>query len=234
MNTPNRRLFVVIHTLSTEPAGIEHAIGQTELARGNGADGIIIIPDYAKAGHPQATTEEQLLYLEALKEQFPDFPIGVNFLTRLSGIEDHLYRIQPAFIQTDSAGFDSVDRTKLPQTEFFCGLAFKYSQYEDVRGEKLKIHSLRVTQVCDVPTTSGKATGVPADVEKIREIVSYLPEGKRLGIASGVSAENVHSYMQAGITDFLVATSLLLGVDIHNHDLLDPKKIADLARTIHA
>jgi hypothetical protein len=232
---PVTRFFVVIHTVTRESSGLEHALEQTAIAMDNGADGIFIIPDYEKGSEIMATTEEQLIYAKALRKKFPHYLIGINFLTMsMADIALDLYAVQPNLLQTDGSSLKGIEKGNLPVTECFCGLAFKYSSKEKLRGERLREHCLAVASMCDVPTTSGSGTGYAADIEKIKEIVSYLPKGKRLGLASGVTMENVESYLEAGVTDFLVATSLRDHVDKHGRDILDPSEIAGMAEKIHA
>lgn len=228
------RFFVVIHTVSSENFGLDHVLSQTKIAKNNGADGIFIIPDYAKGSELKATTADQFSYLKSLQENFPDFLIGVNFLVRLSEIVPDIYSTKPSLLQTDGASFSGIQKDQLPTTEFFCGVAFKYSKYETVTGDELREHCLSVANLCDVPTTSGKATGISASQEKIKEIVMCLPQGKRLGLASGVSIDNVEDYLRAGVTDFLVATSLVSHVDELGRDILSPESISMLATKIHS
>jgi len=227
---PNRRFFVVIHTITK---GLQHVFGETEIARLAGADGVFLIPDYAK-GNRKATVEDQFLYLAKLKERL-DFTIGVNFLVGQEALVPRLYALQPDLYQTDSSSISKIDKSKLPNTEFFLGLAFKYSRNVHLTGIALKEHCAKVSAVADVPTTSGDATGIEADMSKIREIRSYLPADKRLGIASGVTEENVLMYLQEGVTDFLVATSLIEKVsEMDGSDILSFSKVSKMAEIIHS
>jgi len=58
----------------------------------------------------------------------------------------------------------------------------------------------------DVVTTSGPGTGKAADIEKIKRIKLAM-KNHPLGIASGVTAQNVRTYME--YADFiLVATGI--------------------------
>ncbi len=228
---PNRRFFVVIHTITN---GLLHAFGETELARQAGADGIFLIPDYAK-GNKKATMEDQFLYLEKLKKKIPNFSVGGNFLVSPEALLPRIYTIQPDLYQTDSSSALKIEKSKLPNTEFFLGLAFKYSRDVHLTGNALKEHCEKVSAIADVPTTSGDATGVEADLKKIREIRSYLPTDKRLGIASGVAEENVQMYLQEGVTDFLVATSLIEKVsEVDGSDILSFSKVSKMAEAIHS
>lgn len=229
-----RRFFVMIHTVSQKWFGNDHVLSQTAIAHDHGADGVFLIPDYAKGKEVQASSEDQFLYIENLKRTFPDFLIGANFLMYLALIEEKIYTSKLDLLQTDSSSLDGLNKEKLPATELFCGVAFKYSRHENITGPALEKHCLGVANACNVPTTSGKATGVSADIEKIKEIRSYLPAGKRLGIASGITEENVTSYINAGVTDFLVATSLVSHVDELYRDILDTEKVLSLAAKIHS
>ncbi len=231
-NRIQTRFFVVIHTIAPTSNGTNHVIEQARIAQECGADGVFLIPDYAK-GPLKATSHDQCAYLKKLKRTHPDFLIGVNFLSNLSDLASEIYSIQPNLLQTDGVSVFALDKEQLPHTEFFCGVAFKYSKNERLTGDTLKEHCVHVGENCDVPTTSGQATGIPADIQKIQEIKLYLPE-KRLGIASGVTVENVTEYLNAGVTDFLVATSLVSHVDEFSCDILDKERVISLATKIHS
>ncbi len=226
-----RRFFVVIHTITN---GLDHALETSALAKQAGADGVFLIPDYAK-GAGRAAVGEQFSYLEKLKVKMPEFLIGVNFLVGPEILIPRIYDAQPDLYQTDSSSVSGIDKLKLPNTEFFVGVAFKYSKNVHLIGDALKGHCEKVSTIADVPTTSGNATGVEADLEKIREIRSYLPENKRLGIASGVTEHNVKSYLKEGVTDFLVATSLIDRVSEENGaDILNLAKVLKMSEIIHS
>lgn len=228
-NLPNRRFFVVIHTLRD---GSDHVLKQTKLAQDNGADGVFIIPDYAKGTDKMATLSDQFNYLKLLKENLPNFLIGVNFLKKPADIVPDIYSNPPDLFQTDGNTLSGLDISQMQGTEFFAGLAFKYSKNVHLTGDALKEHCEYISSICQVPTTSGDATGIPASLDKIREIRSYLSSDKRLGLASGVDENNVLGYLDAGVTDFLVATSLISHVDTCEFDILDPEKISKMASII--
>lgn len=73
--------------------------------------------------------------------------------------------------------------------------------------QNIELAAKIATQYMDVVTTSGRGTGFVPEVEKIRAMKAAI--GKHpLGIASGISPDNVHDFTP--IADaFLVATSLL-------------------------
>lgn len=225
------RLFIVIHTL-TGDKGLNHVITETAIAKANGADGIFIIPDYAKGRDKMATTSDQFLYLQNLKERFSDFLIGANFLKKTIDLVPDIYTNSPNLLQIDGDSLYGIEKEKLPTTESFCGVAFKYSKKVHFTGNNLKIHCSEIESICHVPTTSGDATGSPASLEKVKEIRSYLLEDTRLGIASGVTIQNLPDYLEAGVTDFLVATSLIDHVDQDGFDILNPKSVEEMSKII--
>lgn len=226
-----RRFFVVIHTVTN---GLNHALETAELVKEAGVEGVFLIPDYAK-GAGIAAVGEQFSYLEKLKVKIPELLIGVNFLVGPEILIPRIYEAQPDLYQTDSSSVLGIDKLKLPNTEFFVGVAFKYSKNVNLTGDALKSHCEMVSAIADVPTTSGDATGIEADLKKIREIRSYLPENKRLGIASGVTEHNINSYLQEGVTDFLVATSLIDRVSEENGaDILNFAKVLKMSEIIHS
>ena len=92
-----RRFFVVVHTVTN---GLDHAMETSELANQAGADGVFLIPDYAK-GTRRAAVIEQFSYLERLKVKMPEFLIGVNFLVGPEILMPRIYDAQPDLYQTD-------------------------------------------------------------------------------------------------------------------------------------
>jgi hypothetical protein len=77
----------------------------------------------------------------------------------------------------------------------------------------------------DVITTSGSATGISADVEKVRKIKG-LAGSHPVGLASGVSIENIQDYIK-NVDISIVSTKI--SNDYRN---LNPEKVAELANII--
>ena len=71
----------------------------------------------------------------------------------------------------------------------------------------------------DVVMTSGAATGVSADLEKIEKMRKGVGRAKPLGLASGVTPENIGVYLGEGVDVVLVAT----GVSSSFHELSEEK-----------
>jgi hypothetical protein len=242
-HTKPPRLFVVIHAqnMATNDYSLTHVLSHTEMAIENSADGVFLIPDYENeftGRNRRATPEDIVFYYKEIKKEFPDFPVGVNFLLLFKRMDTILIeQIKETvfdMIQSDGSFEQVLPLSEMVSTEFFPGLAFKYSKHENATGAVLK-------ELCEklpsgkniIPTTSGPATGIAADVGKIQEIRTYLSADRRLGIASGITLENVDSFLTAGVTDFLVATWLRKEVN-EGYDMLDSDKICQLANRIHA
>lgn len=233
--------FVVIHAQHRidDDMAFGHVVGETKKIFDAGASGVFLIPDYENESNgysKRATPEDLFFYYSELKKIFPDFPVGVNFLKRFETMDSVLIeRIKERnfnMIQSDGSFAKVIPFEEKGQTQFFTGLAFKYSKYESASGEKLKRLCESIPKFENViPTTSGVATGQAADYGKIREIRSCLNPNQRLGIASGITKENVEGFLEAGVTDFLVATSLI-ETNFKGFDILNAEKIKALAGKI--
>ena len=114
-------------------------------------------------------------------------------------------------------------RRHAPQCLYFGGVAFKYQRpVEDLES------ACRVAaRYMDVVTTSGPGTGFAAEVEKIRRMGSALG-GKPLAIASGITPENVGSYLSCA-DSFLVATGIS-----RDFTELDPEQVSLLIQRVRA
>ena len=74
----------------------------------------------------------------------------------------------------------------------------------------------------DVVTTSGTATGNPAEISKIATFRSALPDTP-IALASGITPENAANY--AMVDCFMVATGINIADDFYN---IDPAKLESL------
>lgn len=215
----------VIHVESRE-----QALHNAQIAKKSGCNGIFMI------NHHISFTALIRNYF-AVRETFPDLWIGLNCLDLAP---QELFRLvasgNVAGIWTDNAMIDE-GRSFQEQAEeillirsskgwkglYFGGVAFKYQP---------AVHQLdRATKVAakymDVVTTSGPATGQPADVEKIRVMKEALGDFP-LAIASGITPDNVSQYLPLADA-FLVATGIS-----KNFTELDPyltKKLVDKVRS---
>ena len=199
-------------------------------------DSFLLIPDYAKEGSgvQRATLDQMIAIYKAVKKEFSDMKLGINFLSKNFVTEELLTEHDFDYLQSDESISKRLASNFL-ETEFFTALAFKYSRHEKARGDELRKLCGEYTQgfLNLIPTTSGSATGQEADLSKIEEIRSSLPNG-RLAIASGVTLQNVYSYLDLGVTDFIVASSLIESVTGDGFDVISPDRTRELFEMISA
>ena len=231
----DNKLYVVIHALGIEGFG-NHVRKEALKAKKAGADGVLLIPDYAKGDIPRATPDQLDICLNAIQPLRSDvFKIGVNYLDHKFSTES--VKNKPGnfdLLQSDGKIFEELDPSQYSNITFFSALAFKYSKTENSTGVALKslCNPYLSCSTNVIPTTSGTATGSAPPLRKLSEIREYLPTGG-LAIASGVTIENVLSLMDVGVTDMIVATSLIYHVDDSGFDILNPEKVRGLADLIH-
>jgi predicted TIM-barrel enzyme len=109
-----------------------------------------------------------------------------------------------------------------PKALYFGSVAFKHQHQPADLSHMTRLASKHM----DVVTTSGDATGVAADLAKIQQMKEAA--GAPLGIASGITPENVHGYLPY-IDWFLVATGIS-----KTFNELDPEKVTKLQEIITA
>lgn len=107
----------------------------------------------------------------------------------------------------------------------FGGTAFKYQHH--VSRHQLPDAAEFSSKACDVVTTSGDRTGEPPTIDKI-QLMRMGVEKHALGIASGITPENVNLYL-AHTDAFLVAT----GIEV-TFGYLDPVKVRTVVTKAHA
>ncbi|MDO8551217.1 MAG: BtpA/SgcQ family protein [bacterium] len=214
----------VIHVETTKQTMQNAAIAQEA-----GADGAFLIS-------MQGMDHRDLLKMhETVRKEFATWWIGVNCLDLhaisvfdqlnpgVSGVwsdnaciyewqEKQLIadQIQKARIQSGWKGL------------YFGGVAFKYQRQVDNIALAAKI----ATKYMDVVTTSGEGTGHAPDREKIALMKASIGQFP-LGIASGISPENVRDYLEVADC-FLVATSLL----VPGKEQFDPYRVRALIEAV--
>jgi len=197
------KIYPVIHV-----EDIPQAIGNTLIARKYGADGVFLIN--------HKISPEDLLEIHArVAEVVEDWWIGINCL----GFSDEqmFQHATPEMsgIWTDNANID--ERTDFQQNAnyiqsfrkksgwqglYFGGVAFKYQR------EIIDLESAceKAIPYVDIVTTSGPGTAKAADVNKIERMSKAL-KGHPLAIASGITFDNIESYLDKA-THFLVASGI--------------------------
>lgn len=192
----------VVHVVS-----VEQTFENITIAQGEGADGVFLI------NHHSLYSELFSLY-EVIRSDFPDYWIGINALDlgtdalcKLPLDVNGLW-VDDAGVDDQSGGTRAAESFARERENsswsglYFGGVAFKYQR----RVKDVALAAQRAAPFVDVITTSGEGTGFAPDIEKIRAMKKAIGEHP-LGIASGITPENVHEYMPYA-NCFLVATGI--------------------------
>lgn len=205
-----------------------------KVAHGEGADGVFLIYDYEAT--PRPNDHDVLGAYHYARSQHPSWWIGINLL-------DH----EPKQVvlktpkHTSGLWFDDprIDERLGMSIEYLAGVQKKNDAAHlpnipllfasiDFKGQHRPKDPAKVARMAngfaDALVTSGSMTGVPADPERVQLLrdATTMP----LGLASGVSVENVKRYLDVGVDFFIVNTS------ISTEHRLDPKKVAALRAVI--
>ncbi|MCA9715582.1 MAG: hypothetical protein H6713_28365 [Myxococcales bacterium] len=225
-----RVLLPVIHL----PLGEAGAFAAIDVAIEADADGVFLINQGMRA-------HAVLQLLGAVKRRYRGLWVGVNLL----GYPPEAVPTLPEArlmdgIWADDAGVDRLEpelanesaeawRAARVRGEFpglyFGGTAFKTQ--DDIPDHMLPWVARAAASFVDVVTTSGRATGVAARVDKVRALRETLGDHK-LAVASGVSPDNV-----AGILPYVDAYLVATGIE-RTFGVLDPARTKALAEMIHA
>ncbi len=150
----------------------------------------------------------------SVKGNFPQLRVGANFLTQSA--EAALQRSLDLGLDatwTDKPGVTSFGANEAalrisavlrqhPQHQFFGSVAFKYQAPERFPPQA----AVAAANLGMVATTSGAATGVAADVDKLRAMKAALGDHP-LALASGVSPDNASQFVPY-VDFFLVSTHI--------------------------
>lgn len=227
------KFHAVLHVLPGKGCE-DHLLQQSQIAQKSGATSVMLIPDYVKdkSAANKITDQKWNNIIKLLKKE-SSIKIGANPLG-CNKIEI-LYRSGAELIQSDGGYMPCFDITVPDNLDLFFGIFFKYSGEEDSWQNPTTLQkTLSRLPIGAIATTSGPATGKSADPAKVSVIRQALAKESRLALASGVSTDNVLSYLNIGVTDFLVSTSLLKGTDENRRDLFDPDKVRKMSDMILA
>lgn len=224
----------VIHVLDNEQAE-----RNTKLAIEGGCPGVFLINHDFKY-------ERFLPIVKHVRQKFPDFWIGVNFLavtgkeafpvlatlekegTRVDAYWADDARIDERRPESDQPEADEILQIKSDHNwngMYFGGTAFK--KQRDVKPDDYAKSASIACNFMDVVTTSGIATGHSADLDKIDTFRTTCGE-KPLAVASGITPENVSQYIP-NLDCVLVATGINIKDDFYN---IDPERLANLMHNI--
>ena len=176
--------------------------------------------------------ETFLPIIRSIRTGYPDFWIGINFLAVtglnafpiLASLENGGCRIDAYW--GDDARIDEREDQQIEASEiqnirqqtgwnglYFGGTAFK-KQREVNPADYVKSAKIAGDFV-DVVTTSGIATGNPAEISKLATFRSALPNTP-IALASGITPQNAADY--AMVDCFMVATGINITGDFYNID----------------
>lgn len=207
----------------------DQAIRNASMAFEVGADGVFLI---AHGGGSDITFGAYL----AIRDKYPDIWIGVNLLgwhpiEVFDAIPNGINAIWADDADIDENGNNQDSETLLLAQRdytqrsgnrclYFGGVDHKCGRKADNLINAAGIASKFMDYVC----TSGPGTGKSADVSKIRAMAEGAT--KPLAIASGITPENVQSYLPYAKA-FLVATGI--SSDFYN---FDRERLAKLVHTV--
>lgn len=223
--TTRRTLYAVIHAHD-----VAHGIEQARVALENGADGIALIDQYCGADAVGRIAAKVCLMVKDTKD------LLVNILQGDGTLGPGLGRMVGCGVWADSltpALEVAMRHGHADQLTLLCGFGFKYQAETDLEaGYRLALAeglSRRPDGWFDlVPMVSGRATGLAPGQVLIRRIRSLIGHRTPLAIASGITAENIGTYLQEA-THFLVGTA----VEDGQHCIV-PAKVQELAAIVAA
>ncbi len=219
-----KSVLAVIHCESAD-----QALRNTEIAANCGCDGVFLIN--------HSVSKETLLQIHhAVRTQFPNYWLGVNFL---GALPIDVFRDYPLEgidgIWTDNAAIDELKseqhEAELIQTAirqsgwrgtYFGGVAFKYQRPVSDVALAARIASKYMDVVC----TSGPGTGKAAASQKLAEMYQAIGSRVPLAVASGITPENVLDAI-SHVDVFLVATGIS-----RSFTELDPQLVRSLTATV--
>jgi predicted TIM-barrel enzyme len=234
-NTSGPVILPVIHVLD-----VEQAKRNIEAAISGGCPGVFLINhDFEK--------EKLVPIIKVMRQTFPDYWIGVNFLAvtgkfafpilgelQASGVQVDGYWADDARIderrhendQPEANEIMAIRKTSGWDGLYVGGTAFKKQRDVDPAhyGKSARI----AKGYMDVVVTSGIATGHAADVAKIETFRTHCGS-TALGLASGIAPQNAAQYADK-VDLFMVATGINFDGDFYNIDPDRLKQLMDLTQ----
>ncbi|MDD3480625.1 MAG: BtpA/SgcQ family protein [Patescibacteria group bacterium] len=204
----NRKVFhVVIHLPLLD--AYETAHRETAIAESVGADGVFLI-DMSCSQYGDVLVS----IADAVARSHPGFFVGINDLMANDPSET-IGRVAGTSISgiwSDRTGDRDLVQEARKATGWdgllYAGVIFKGQSDFYTPDEQIPEVVERALPYVNVPVTSGPGTGIAADVRRIRLVREAAGTSVPLAIASGVSPENVTSYLPF-IDNVLASTSLV-------------------------
>jgi predicted TIM-barrel enzyme len=174
----------------------DQAMSNAERAFDAGCEGVFLI-------HMDGENELLSPSAIAIKARWPDKLVGINQLgedpakAMLANIANGL-DMTWTDVQLTSSPLEPWTYAKMvrdaltpnPRHLLFTGVAFKHQSHDP----NPELSARMAVKFGFVPTTSGPATGVAADVGKIARLREAVGNDAPLAIASGITPDNVHQY----------------------------------------
>jgi len=214
------KIIPVIHHLTNELT-----MSNAKICSDEGAYGVFLIS-------MTADNEDLPMLAKAIKGKYPNLKVGINLLGKkaIDAVEiSKLFELDMTWadnpiITSSGVSEEAIDiKCMIKGTDhmFFNSVAFKYQKSDSNPGiaAELSIN-------CGfIPTTSGKATGSAANIEKIKEMKLAIGQSP-LAVASGLDPENVVIYL-----DYLDYGLVATGISKDFHELDQDKLKLIIART---
>lgn len=227
---PEKNVLLTVVHAST----LEQTIENVRIAVDSNVHGIFLI------GHSMPSIELARI-VKKVRSEFTEVWLGVNFLDlrprqafqTIGKLEQQWYRIDGMWtdnpeIHGNNPGYSNQEANANAIREigwqwlYFWWVAFKHQQ----EPEDLAVACRQGKKYLDVITTSWPATGRPAEREKI-ERIRKLSDRHPIGLASGVTHENVHQFSEL-VDAFIVASSLNKERDFFNFDAAKVRDMSDI------
>lgn len=219
ISSKKRQLWVVAYVDTSAESLIDGARADIDASFEGGADAVVLINEWCSYEQLDQT-------LAAVRRHYPRASLGVNYLGDPSEPYGFLgsFKIAQIYdlqiVWTDFSGVDRIEerepidlhtiemarQAQNGERFFYCsGVHMKYSKLRDP-GKAIEQSALQAMGWVDGVILTGAKTGVPCDPENLKKARAVLGNYP-LGVASGVSPENVHS-IQEWADFYLVASSL--------------------------
>ncbi len=228
LGTHSKKIWVVGYM----NAGLDECLSDLKNSFENGADAVVF------EGHDYKKMDN---LLAEIRKKYPTQIIGVDFL----GPDANLYTYKETFdlakrhhlqiAWTDFSGIDQINESSdvnlhdiqantSPNIFYVSGIHMKYSTLIDAN-KTIEKSALQAMGFVDGIIMTGPKTGVSADPEKVsrvRRIIHDYP----LGLASGISSDNVKSFLP--YIDFVLVNTSIADKD---HRIL-PEKVKALRKAM--
>lgn len=235
-NSPGPVVTPVIHVLDERQTA-----RNIDIALDAGVAGIFMI-------NHDFPVEPFLPIVRAIRQRYPELWLGLNFLAVtgehafpvLGHLHDEGCRIDAywaddACIDERASIADQTQANKIQRARansawnglYLGGTCFK--KQREVSPEHYGASAEIATHFMDVVCTSGYATGIEAETDKIEVFRQHIGEHV-LALASGITPENATCY--ADVDCFLVATGINLDNDFYNIDQQKLKRLLTVTQAI--